>query len=101
LAVGAAALVALGLGGLGLYLGLSEEKAAKKPSFSVKYALSSNTTSSSAISLATTEDQCTYRFSSFSDSPVPMPHQVILCIDENYCNSEYMIVSLYDYQTYL
>jgi hypothetical protein len=30
-----------------------------------------------------------------------MPHQLILCIDGTYCKSEYMIVSLYDYQEYL
>lgn len=30
-----------------------------------------------------------------------MPHQVILCKDETYCSSEYMIVSLYDYQYYI
>lgn len=30
-----------------------------------------------------------------------MPHQVILCKDETYCSSEYMVVSLYDYQYYI
>jgi len=65
LAIGAATLVAFGLGGLGLYLGLSEKKAAKMPSFTVKYALAQNSTNSSALSLSTTEEQCNYYFSSF------------------------------------
>ena len=44
LAVGAAVLVALGLGTLGLCLGLKEEKVKKMPGYSVKYVVSSNTT---------------------------------------------------------
>ena len=30
-----------------------------------------------------------------------MPHQVILCISGTYCDSSYMLVSLYDYQYYM
>ena len=30
-----------------------------------------------------------------------MPHQAFFCVDENYCNSEFMLVSLYDYQEYM
>ena len=30
-----------------------------------------------------------------------MPHQVIFCQDQTFCGSEYMIVSLYDYQQYM
>jgi hypothetical protein len=46
-------LVALGLGAVGLFLGLKEEKANKMPGFAVKYVLSQNTTNS-LISLAST-----------------------------------------------
>jgi hypothetical protein len=94
-------LVALGLGTLGLCLGLKEEKVNNKvPGYSVKYVVSSNTTNG-LMSLATTKSQCTYTKSQFYNSPVPMPHQLILCIGQNYCSTEYMVVSLYDYQYYL
>jgi len=38
----AAVLIAIGLTATGLYIGLSKEKVAKKPSYSVKYALAAN-----------------------------------------------------------
>ena len=41
-AIVAAALIAIGLTATGLYIGLSKEKVAKKPSYSVKYALAAN-----------------------------------------------------------
>ena len=99
LAVAFAVLVALGLGAAGLYYGMKKDKAAKKPGFSVKYSLSSNSTNA-AISLATTttnETSCNYLTSDAVVNPVPMPHQVIFCKDNTYCSGEYMIVSLYDY----
>jgi hypothetical protein len=30
-----------------------------------------------------------------------MPHQLILCIDQNFCESEYMLISLYNYDEYM
>ena len=42
LAVAAAGLIALGLGSIGLYFGLKQNKAAKMPSYSVKYAIALN-----------------------------------------------------------
>jgi len=42
LAVAAAGLIALGLAGIGLYFGLKQKEAAKKPGFSVKYGILSN-----------------------------------------------------------
>jgi len=53
LAAAAAGLVALGLASVGLYLGLKQDKAAKMPSYSVRYAIAQNQTNSS-VSLATT-----------------------------------------------
>ena len=101
LAVGAAALVALGLGSVGLYLGLKQSKAASKPGLTTKYVLAQNTTNG-LMSLAYSDPSaCTYTESSFKESPVPMPHQAIFCQGGTYCNTEYMIVSIYDYQYYL
>jgi len=30
-----------------------------------------------------------------------MPHQIILCQNNNYCQGNYVVVSLYDYNAYI
>ena len=30
-----------------------------------------------------------------------MPHQLVLCQDETFCNGDYILVSLYNYTTYI
>ena len=73
------------------------------PSYSVRYAIAQNQTNSSvSLATTTTTTQCTYNISSSTNiTPEPMPHQVILCIGNTYCEGSYMIVSLYDYQQYM
>jgi hypothetical protein len=55
------------------------------------------------LSLSTNDEECTVSSGSVSSSTniVPMPHQIILCQNNNYCNGNYVIVSLYDYDQYI
>ena len=73
-----AVIVALGLGGTGLYFGL-QKKAAAKPGYTVKYGRRSNTTNSPLnLKEASNSENCEYLYD-YGVTPIPLPHQLILC----------------------
>lgn len=94
--------VAVAAGSLGYYFGIYK-KDTVKPKYTYKRVVVSTPDNSTMtpLSLSSNDNECTVSQSSTTVNIVPMPHQIVLCQTQTYCDGNYVLVSLYDYDAYI